>query len=181
MVLFSFSIPDHISKIKDTSKHQTTRIPRKPKKNGEPAYKVGDKVQLYYRSRMANKCENCIVVSSPNACGFYDDDVIDCCCRHTNFFGESEIIDIIHYHHGDYKERYHEVWMGYTLALADDEDAESWAVADGFENYGFAHDYFYKSTGNPHWADQNLDVIVWQKEPIVKRWEPKKQNAGEQK
>ncbi len=95
------------------------------------------------------------------------------CPYHNNFFGESEIIDIIHYHHGDYKERYHEVWMGYTLALASKEDKESWAIADGFESHLHAQNWFQKTTNNPRWDDQNLDVIVWQKDDIIKRGEQK--------
>jgi hypothetical protein len=159
-----------IDLIKTGEKTQTTRVPRKLKKNGEPAYKIGDKVQLYYKSRMRNKCENCIVVSPPNPCGLYNDDIIDYCFHYTNFFGESEIIDIIHYHHSDYKEQYHEVWMGYTLALAGKEDMDAWAIADGFPNgYIQAHDFF-KSI-NPNWADQNLDVIVWSKDQIIARWQ----------
>ena len=157
--------------IKTGQKHQTTRIPRKQKKNGEPAYKIGGKMQLYYRSRQKSSCNNCITVPQPNPCNFWHAEMIDC-PWHKNFFGESEIIDIIHYHHGDYKERYHEVWMGHTLALAGKEDMDSWAKADGFPNgYIQAHDWFKATTGNPNWADQNLDVIVWQKDPIIKRWQ----------
>jgi len=172
MVLLSFSIPSHIDLIKSAEKHQTTRIPRKPRKNGTPALKVGEKVQLYYRSRMKSSCHNCI----DTGCFFYKD-IHDPyynskpCKNWINFFGESEIVEILHYHDGDYRENENEIWMGYTLTHADDEDAESWAVADGFKDYGSAYDYFSKSTGNPHWADQNLDVIVWQREPIKQRWD----------
>jgi hypothetical protein len=96
-------------------------------------------------------------------------------CRmenHTNFFGESEIIDIIHYHHGDYKERYHEMWTGYPLSMAGKEDMDSWAIADGFPK-GFvqAYDWFKATTGNVNWHDLDLDVIVWQKDDIMKRWQ----------
>ena len=175
MVLISFSILDHINKIKTGLKSQTTRIPRKMRSNGKPAYSVGEKVQLYYKPRMKDSCDNCIVTPQPDPCNFWHAEMIDC-PWHKNFFGESEIVDIIHYHSGDYQERHHEVWTGYTLAHADDEDKESWAIADGFINFDAASDYFYKSTSNPNWADQNLDVIVWSKNEIIK-----KQNAGEQK
>ncbi|HKZ42227.1 MAG TPA: hypothetical protein VJ044_14790 [Candidatus Hodarchaeales archaeon] len=167
LVLFSFSIPSMIDLIKTAKKHQTTRIPRKPKKNGEPAYKVGDKVQFYYRSRIKASCDNCLNKHTTRDCitGFG-------CDNWTNFFGESEIIDIIHYHHGDYKERGHEVWMGYTLSLASKEDQEAWAKADGFNSWKDASSWFAQNN-SPMWADVNLDVIIWSKEPIIKRWQPK--------
>jgi hypothetical protein len=165
-----------IDLIKTGEKHQTTRIPRKPKKNGEPAYKIGDKVQLYSKSRMKESCENCIRVSPPNPCGFMKrfDELPESgsCCEHTNFFGESEIIDTIHYHHGDYKERYHEIWMGYTLSLAIKEDQEAWAKADGFESWKDASSWFAQNN-SPMWADIDLDVIIWDPNPIIKRWQHK--------
>jgi len=156
MVLLSFSITDHIQKIKAGLKFQTSRIPRKPRSNGKPAYSVGEKAQLYYRSRMRKaSCDNCIL-----NCGKVPN--INWCEQHTNFFGESEIIDIIHYHSGDYKERYHEVWTGYTLSYASKEDKESWAIADGFIDFKEASEYFKTSHGG-NWADLNWDVIVWGK------------------
>jgi hypothetical protein len=175
MVMFGFSIPSMIDLIKTGAKTQTTRIPRKPRSNGKPAYSIGEKVQLYYKPRHKQDCGNCIVQPCPHQKEkdtMLSELSITNCSEWSNFFGESEIIDIIHYHRGDYKERYHEVWMGYSLAVAGKEDMDAWAISDGFPN-GFlqAHDWFKATTGDPSWADQNLDVIVWQKEPIVKRWQ----------
>lgn len=171
MVLFSFSIPEHIPMIKNGSKHQTTRRPRKTRSNGQPAYSVFDKVQLYYRSRMKESCENCISKCSYERGGVLG--LVFPCRFWSNFFGESGIIDIIHYHRGAYKERFHEVWTGYTLAHVDDEDRERWSKADGFGSWDEAGDWFMKKTGDPNWADQNLDVIIWDAEPIIKRWRQK--------
>ena len=153
MVLFSFSIPEHIGLIKSVKKSQTTRIPRMFRKNGAPAYKVGDKAQLYYRSRMKASCDNCIL-----NCGKVPN--INWCEQHTNFFGESEITKIIHYHDGDYKENGNEVWMGYTMAHMLEDDLDSWAVADGFIDFNNASDYFKTSHGD-NWVYLNWDVIVW--------------------
>jgi hypothetical protein len=71
--------------------------------------------------------------------------------------------------------------MGYTLKLADAEDQESWAKADGFENWDQACDFFEMNTNREnkkekwyeYWADQNLDVVVWDSKPIIERWRQK--------
>lgn len=172
MVLFSFSIIDHISEIKDGTKSQTTRIPRKQRSNGKPAYSVGEKVQLYYRPRMKRTCDNCIVTPQPTPCAHFHSEMIDC-PYHNNFFGESEIIEILHYHNAPYKENGTEVWMGCTIGHLDDEDRKAWAVADGFKNWDEADDYFIgakKDGYDNYWHNRNYDVIVWDAKPIVKRW-----------
>ncbi len=169
MVLFSFSIPSMIDKIKDGSKHQTTRIPRKPRSNGKSAYRVGDKVQLYYRSRMKRTCANCIVTPQPNPCNHFHSEMIDC-PYHDNFFGESEIIEILHYDgNHNYAENGNETWTGIYLADEHISNKESWARADGFESWRAAFQWFGQK--NPVWALMPLDVITWDSAPIIKRWQ----------
>jgi len=169
MVLFSFSIPSHIDLIKSAKKSQTTRIPRKSRKNGAPAYKVGNKVQLYYRSRMKGNCDNCIVTPQPSPCIFWHAEMIDC-PYHKNFFGESEIIEIRHYDVGPYYENGHEFWMGMFLGSLPVDERESWAIADGFKNWKEAYLWFVNSTKSNIWDYRALDVIVWKKESIIERW-----------
>lgn len=159
MVLFSFSIPDHIEKIKSGLKCQTTRMPRKPHKNDSPAYKVGDKVQLYYKSRMKKSCVNCLPYYT--SCIFSIHDKETCCSYWNNFFGESQIRQITHYNLTEYGH-----WIG-SLSFT---EKEQWAKSDGFGSWKEANQWFSHNTQNGLWAYQPLDVIIWDAEPIIKRW-----------
>ena len=175
MVLFSFSIPEHIDLIKSAKKSQTTRIPRKSRKDGAPAYKVGDKAQLYYRSRQKKSCTNCLKFDpslkfDPIMCDIDETVFEDCCTNHTNFFGESEIIEIRHYDVGHYYEDGHEFWMGMFLGSLPADERESWAIADGFKNWKESYLWFVNSTKSNIWEYRALDVIVWKKESIIERW-----------
>jgi len=172
MVMIGFSIPSMIDLIKTGKKTQTTRIPRKLRSNGKPAYSVGEKVQLYYKPRHKQSCKNCITQIHGDMCIDIASRRFDCCIDHSNFFGESEIIDIIHYHHVGYGERNHEVWAGYQLSLAPQEDKEAWAIADGFLSWKDASSWFAQEH-SPMWADVNLDVIIWDSKPIIERWQQK--------
>jgi len=168
MVLLSFSIPKHIDLIKSAKKRQTTRTSRKSRRNGAPAYKVGDKVQLYYRSRQKKSCMNCLKFN-PILCDIKDHN--GCCTNHTNFFGESEIIEIRHYDVGPYYENGFEFWMSNYLGNLPEDEKKSWAVADGFSGgWKEANHWFAHNTQNNLWAFDPLDVIVWDKENIIERW-----------
>ena len=169
MVLFSFSIPGHIPLIKSGTKHQTTRIPRKLRKNGTPPYKVGDKVQLYYRSRQKASCNNCITVPQPQPCIFWHDEISEC-HHHKNFFGKSEITEIRHYQLGKCFREGNEFWMGYYLGEESSEEKKIWAIDDGFTSWQGANFWFAHTTQDGIWAYKPLDVIVWDPEPIIKRW-----------
>ena len=162
MVLISFSIPEHIALIKSGKKSQTTRIPRKQKS----AFVIGSQVHLYYRSRIKASCDNCLEKRAIRDCitGFM-------CDAHTNFFGKTWIKEIIHYHNSNYKENGNEVWIGHTLRDADAGDKETWAHTDGFDSYRLADEYFSISTKDPQWDLRDLDVIIWDAEPIIKRWQ----------
>jgi len=172
MVLFSFSIPEHIDLIKSAKKSQTTRIPRKSRKNGAPAYKVGDKVQLYYKSRMKASCANCIKIECDRRKYILPNDLkIKWCKAHSNIFGESEIIEIRHYDVGPYYENGFEFWMSNYLGNLPEDEKKSWAVADGFSGgWKEANHWFAHNTQNNLWAFEPLDVIVWDKENIIERW-----------
>ena len=172
MTLLSFSIPEMIEMIKDGTKHQTTRVPRKPRSNGKSAYSVGDKVQLYYLSRQSPSCKNCIVqpcarrIEKKNM--ILGLKIVDC-SDWTNFLGESEIIEILHYNIDDYKEDGFEFWMEMYIGDFPEDEQDSWAKADGFpDGFRQADHWFKKSTKNSLWAFQPLDVIVWEKKQIIK-------------
>lgn len=160
--------------IKKGIKSQTTRIPRKPHKNGSPAYKIGDKVQLYFHSRSKKSCNNCIKDTFENHCGSYDLFGVypeaETCCEHTNCFGESEIIEIKHYDVGQSYQNGNELWTGCYLGTCFKDEKEMWAQQDGFDSWSAALIYFSKSTEDEFWMFKPLDIIVWDKEPIIKRW-----------
>lgn len=170
MVLLSFSTLYHIEKIKNGSKHQTTRVPRKPHKNGSPAYKVGDKVQLYYHSRQIKSCSNCIQDKDTYNLVFSERYGRLPCKIWSNFFGESMIVRILHYQYGPYFENGTEIWKGYNLSEADMMEKEKWAVADGFTSWAAANQWFKKSTQSEWWAHKPLDVIIWDSTSIVQKW-----------
>ncbi len=171
MVLFSFSNPRHISLIMLGIKHQTTRVPRKPRKNGAKPYSVGEKVQLYYRSRSKATCNNCIEDTYERRCGFYRDfgvyPEIEMCCEHSNFFGESVITSIIHYTNQMLKGMQRtsmdgkEIWLP-TFDKLDAGERESWAIADGFTDFSEASSFFELYYGN-EWIKLDWDCICWGK------------------
>ncbi len=146
MVLISFSEPDHIPKIFDGRKRQTTRQPRKN------PIKVGDTVQLYYRSRMSKDCKNCINQN----CQFGDRKALrdtkgligQRCGAHTNFFGTAKITSV-----GD---------LDFDLLSPGALDV--WAVADGFESWEQANKWF----STHHGAGPNWTRFPW----VVIKWEP---------
>lgn len=164
MVLLSFSIPCHIPLIQSGQKAQTTRIPRKTRKNGAKPYSVGEKAQLYYRSRQAKSCLNCIQECDIR-CGNED----SWCKDWLNFFGETVITRILHYSKpaaflGN------EIWTGYAIGTMDDKEKDMWAIADGFHGgWDEACDFFEKSTKDPLWMYKDLDVLKWDGTMIVRR------------
>lgn len=169
MVLFSFSIPQHIPPIQSGQKAQTTRIPRKPRANGAKPYSVGEKVQLYYRSRQKKNCKNCIEAMNCDRT-WVQSDLIRC-ARHSNFFGESVITEIDHYWTAPIDTDFgYEFWMDSTIGFLPDDEKDSWAKLDGFPN-GFkqAHEFFYGETGDSNWMFKDLDVIHWDGTKIARR------------
>ena len=179
MVLFSFSIPRMIPDILSGKKAQTTRIPRKPRKNGAKPYSVGELGQLYYKSRMAHDfCKNCLVSSCPHG---QKPRISNGGCTYpwTNFFGKSDIIGINHYTKADHLEMCeqthtallgNEMWAGVHIGELKESEVNAWAIADGFpEGINEAHEFFVKSTGDEEWMFKDLDVIKWNGTQIARR------------
>lgn len=121
MVLLSFSDSKHVQLILDGRKAQTTRKPRKT------PIKVGDVLQVYFKSRMKKTCENCIFrrcnysVQNRNYC-FKDES----CAQHTNLFGTAKVIK---------SEPFSPLNLCPTAL-------EEWAKADGFESFEAADKWF---------------------------------------
>jgi len=149
MVLLSFSEPAHVRKILDGRKTQTTRQERKN------PIKVGDILQVYYKSRCEKTCQNCIRENCPSS-----DAAPDICrtcilCRgididqHTNFFGTARVTSV-------------------ETILPDqmtDVDREAWAKADGFESWTKAALWFGAEYGKKF---ENWRQVPW----LVIKFEP---------
>ncbi len=140
MVLISFSEPDHVKKILDGSKKQTTRQPRKS------PIKVGDEAQLYYRSRMQKNCKNCIYGKCMYAVQGNSDFVYEIKCdQYTNFFGTGKIIKVEE--------------LDFTLLSP--AALEAWAVANGFDSWKQANQWFSEKY-DWKWAFTRWTVITWE-------------------
>lgn len=181
MTLFSFSIPEHVPLILSGTKAQTTRIPRKPRKNGAKPYSVGELAQLYYRSRQKASCHNCILIDTPNCRQHRGFD--NYCKYHSNFFGESVITTIIHYTNQMLpgmlrtSQDGHEMWMP-TFDKLDCGEQVSWAIADGFSSFAEADEWFStveyiengkKCTYGKDWIKKDWDCILWNGQQIARR------------
>lgn len=146
MVLLSFSEPSHINKILDGSKRQTTRQERKT------PIKIGDELQLYYRSRMKKGCGNCINSKcqwefDPKTWECFPQLVAQKCKGHTNVFGNAVVVSVKNILFTEMQA----IWK------------EAWAVADGFENWVQADKWFTEHNG-PYWTSYPWVVITWDPE-----------------
>lgn len=145
MVMMSFSEPNHVPLILDGRKAQTTR---KPRKN---PIKVGDTLQLYYKSRMVKgTCDNCIEIG--DCSNGYHVTGFEGCNKWNNFFGTAKVTKI---------ESFHELTnfdsndlSKYALVLHD------WAVKDGFKDFQEADEWF-TYVHNPNWIMQDWDIIYF--------------------
>ncbi len=133
MVLLSFSEPAHVPLILDGRKRQTTRQERKN------PIKVGDILQVYYKSRCAKTCLNCIKICPQGLkrCSVYRN--FGC---HRNFFGTALVtsVETIFPH------------------LMTDEEREAWAKADGFDSWTKAALWFGAKYGKKF---ENWRVVPW--------------------
>lgn len=131
MVLQSFSIPNHIEKIKSGEKTQTTW-------KGVRDLKIGTKLQQYYRPRMKRgTCENCIQNCK---LGYAE------CSKWTNFFGEVPVTAVKIYPFG--------------LQELKEVEFEGWAICDGFTDGNEADEWFTNQYGIG-WKQIPMTVIKW--------------------
>lgn len=143
MVLLSFSEPVHVRKILDGRKTQTTRQERKN------PIKVGDTLQVYYKSRCKKDCMNCIhecpctVSIFAYSIGGKDPDISPIkCSDHTNFFGTATVTSV-------------------ETIIPDKMSAkkrEAWAKADGFDSWISAALWFGAEYGKKF---ENWRVVPW--------------------
>jgi len=129
MVLLSFSDAKHVPLILNGMKAQTTR---KPRKN---PIKEGDILHVYFKSRMAKDCKNCI----KQTCNFEGHKlprdtpglIAQRCGAHTNYFGTATAIIV----------------EDFDPLLLSPAALEAWAQADGFQNFEKANEWFTKVHG----------------------------------
>lgn len=140
MVLQPFSIPEHIEKIKNGSKTQTTR-------KGIRDLRIGTKLQQYYRPRMKKgTCVNCI--HDCDYRGRKDYHYIgDTCPDWNNYFGEVQVTGIRAYPRG--------------LQELTPVAFEGWALCDGFESVEQAEEWFESQYGIDWWKQMPVTVIKW--------------------
>ncbi len=133
MALLSFSEPAHVRKILDGRKTQTTRQERKN------PIKVGDTLQVYYKSRCSKSCGNCIKMCPQGLkrCSVYRN--FGC---HRNFFGTATVTSV-------------------ETIRPDEMDAEAreaWAKADGFDSWTKAALWFGAEYGKKF---ENWRAVPW--------------------
>lgn len=139
MPLLSFSEPDHVAKLLDGRKQQTTRLQRKK------PIEVGDTLYCYYKAQAKNTCWNCIHNITGLCNPVLEESCVEWKCnKHSNHFGKAfaaVVTPIQELIGGD----------------ADQETRESWAIADGFESWQAADEWFTKKYGT-HW--RNLPFVT---------------------
>jgi hypothetical protein len=90
--------------------------------------------------------------------------------------GQSEIIEILHYDVLLNTPTISGIWMYDHIGDLAQNAKELWAIQDGFKSWEEANTWFKTSTGFDLWAYRPLDVIIWDPEPIIKRWQKNEQN-----
>ena len=150
MVLMNFSEPDHVKKLLDGDKQQTTRPQRKNPLG------IGDTLHCWYMSRVRKGCINCIQ-TEPTVCKYGvmgDSDYIPGikCNQHTNFFGTATVTTIEEFCPFDIiADMSKNISERYTIL-------DEWAVKDGFEDWISATTWFTKKYGT-EWLAENWTVI----------------------
>lgn len=147
MPLLSLSDQKHVSMILDGRKHQTTRKPRK-----NPV-KVGDTLHVYFKSRMKKgTCLNCIskMCVKSNANSNPDNKLEDWekenngCQLWYNYFGTAKVTKI----------------EDFDPLLLSPAAIDAWAIADGFESFSEADEWFTRVHGKD-WVYQSWSLIFF--------------------
>lgn len=146
MVLQPFSIPEHIEKIKNGVKTQTTR-------KGIRDLRPGTKLQQYYRPRMKKgTCQNCINTSCSGSQMMYYSGIK--CPDWNNYLGEVRVTEIRSYPAG----------LQELTPVAFD----GWALCDGFDSADQASEWFENQYGDG-WEQMPVTVIRWDNSERVMR------------
>lgn len=142
MVLMSFSVEEHVPKLRDGRKTQTTRFQRK-----NPV-KVEDVLHCYYKSRQAKQCPTCITPGCEySATGNSLQIPALKCNKYSNFFGTADVTAVIP--------------IKQALATMGKEE---FARKDGFDSWEQADWWFTRNSGaGRNWT--TLPYVVIQFEP----------------
>lgn len=146
MVLLSFSEEKHVPLILNGRKRQTTR--QKWKNPVTP----GDRLQVYYKSRVSKTCLNCIVNNCQYSATGNSVDIPGIkCTDHTNFFGEAVVTSV----------------ETVCFDQMTSEQREAWAIADGFDSWIDAALWFTRN------YSKKFGVWSWKEVPwTVIKFEP---------
>lgn len=157
MPLMSFSDQKHVPMIIDGRKQQTTR---KPRKN---PITVKNTLHCYFKSRI-NKgtCYNCInqECEKLNLFNKMVEKDLPLCPEWVNAFGKAKVTAVVR--------------IGRTTPSFDkwyDHEKEEWAVADGFDDFHGADEWFKRVHG-PDWMSKDWDIIYFEGEWLkeAKQW-----------
>lgn len=140
MTIQMFTIRDHVFKIKNGTKCQTTR-------KGFKKIKDGQKIQQYYKPRMKKgMCINCIQDFSVCHPEHREEIGYIGCYIWTNYFGEVPVTDVVYYPSG--------------LVSMSPDDFNKWAVDEGFNSPSEAISWFEMQYGDG-WDTMPVSVIKW--------------------
>lgn len=146
MPAISFSA--FVEQLKDGSKRQTTRHPRKY------PLKVDDKLKCYYKQRAKKSCDNCLNYSEFDKCCVGGRG----CLYHFNFFGYATITELIN------ADTIRASDSGFTSDYIFDymtyDDRVKWAVDDGFVSFKEADKWFIKNYGS-NWMKKEWEIITF--------------------
>lgn len=144
----AISFSGFVCQLKDGTKRQTTRHPRRYPLN------VGDTLKCFYKQRAKKTCDNCLNYSQ------LDKSCVEKvgCSFHFNFFGYATITELIN------AQTIRESDSGFTSPYIFDymtsDDRIQWAIDDGFDSFKRADEWFTEKNG-PHWMKMEWEIITF--------------------
>ena len=142
----AMSFSEFVTQLKNGTKRQTTRRPRRY------PLKVGDILKCYYKQRAKKTCDNCLNYSP------MDKSCVDNvgCSFHFNLFGPATITELIN------ADTIRANDSGFTSEYIFDymtgDDRDKWAVEDGFDSFKRADEWFTEKNG-PGWMKKEWEII----------------------
>lgn len=142
----AISFSEFICQLKDGTKRQTTRRPRRY------PLKVGDKLKCFYKQRAKKTCDNCLNYSQ------FDKSCVENigCSFHFNLFGYATITELIN------AQIIRDSDSGFTSPYIFDymtsDDRIQWAIDDGFDSFKKADEWFTEKYGS-NWMKMEWEII----------------------
>jgi len=142
----AISFSEFVNQLKDGSKRQTTRHPRRY------PLKVGDFLKCFYKQRAKKTCNNCLNYSQ------FDKGCVGKikCSYHFNLFGYATITELIN------AQTIRDSDSGFTSQYIFDymtsDDREQWAIDDGFDSFEQADKWFIGKYGYS-WMKMEWEII----------------------